>query len=289
MLETIVCRYTDFAAPWYRAQELNLLIRRIFAGHSADKVDFVNRKFWEWCAISQALDERCMLRTDMRGLGFAVGQEPLTSHFAGRGCHILATDLQQEASVDEWITSSQHAASKEILFQPLLVNREIFDRRVTFQAADMRTLEGLTGGYDFIWSSCALEHLGSLRAGLDFIVRSSELLGPGGVAVHTTEYNVLSNDATIEKGGNVVYRQRDILALAGELRSKRFTLVSPNFDAGNHKFDLDFDRPPYMTSGKPHLKLEIDGHVCTSLMLIIEKGREYQSEAAKNDILALRR
>lgn len=247
------------------------MIRAIFANHSAASVDFVNRKFWEWCAIAQALDERCMLRTGMKGLGFAVGQEPLTSHFAGRGCEVLATDLDQHASDSGWIGSAQHAASKAILFQPLLVNREIFERRVTFQSADMRTLEGLRGGYDFIWSSCALEHLGTLQAGLDFIVRSADLLSPGGVAVHTTEFNVLSNDGTIEHGGNVIYRQRDILMLAEKMQISGLDLVSPIFDVGKHRFDAEIDRPPYMTPGVRHIKLEIDGHVCTSFMLIIEK------------------
>jgi hypothetical protein len=277
MLGSMVCRYADFAESWYKSQELNLMIRRIFAGHSAEKVDFVNRKFWEWCAIAQALDERCMLRTGMKGLGFAVGREPLTSHFAGRGCEILATDLDQQESDTEWVTSAQHAASKEILFQSLLVNRDVFDSRVTFQAADMRTLEGLAGAYDFIWSSCALEHLGTLEAGLDFIIHSSELLNSGGVAVHTTEFNVLSNDRTIERGGNVIYRQRDILELAEDMKTKGLHLISPNFDVGNHRFDLEFDRPPYMTSGVPHLKLEIDGHICTSFMLIAEKQRLHKS------------
>jgi 2-polyprenyl-3-methyl-5-hydroxy-6-metoxy-1,4-benzoquinol methylase len=273
MLRSIVCRYADFKESWYKNQELNLMIRRIFSGHSAESVDFVNRKFWEWCAIAQALDERCMLRTGMKGLGFAVGQEPLTSHFAGRGCEILATDLDEHASHQEWIESAQHAAAKGILFQPLLVSREIFDSRVTFQPADMRTLEGLPHGYDFIWSSCALEHLGTLEAGLEFIVRSAGLLNPGGIAVHTTEFNVQSNDRTIERGGNVIYRQRDILMLAKNLNLRGLNLVAPNFDVGNHRFDVDFDRPPYMTSGVPHLKLEIDGHVCTSMMLIVEKQR----------------
>jgi 2-polyprenyl-3-methyl-5-hydroxy-6-metoxy-1,4-benzoquinol methylase len=277
MLGSIVCRYADFAESWYKNQELNLMIRRIFAGHSAAKVDFVNRKFWEWCAIAQALDERCMLRTGIKGLGFAVGQEPLTSHFAGRGCEVLATDLDEHTSNKEWIASAQHAASKESLFQSLLVNREVFDNRVTFQPADMRSLEGLLGGYDFIWSSCALEHLGTLEAGLDFIVRSAELLSPGGVAVHTTEFNVLSNDSTIEHGENVIYRQRDILMLAENMKSRGLNLVTPNFDVGNDRFDVEFDRAPYMTSGVPHLKLEIDGHVCTSFMLIIEKQQPRES------------
>jgi 2-polyprenyl-3-methyl-5-hydroxy-6-metoxy-1,4-benzoquinol methylase len=271
MLGSIACQYADFSAAWYKDQELNLMIHRIYSGHSAEKVEFVNRKFWEWCAIAQALDERCMLRTGMHGLGFAVGQEPLTSHFAGRGCYILATDLEGHESDQNWVTTSQHAASKEVLYQPLLVNREIFDQRVTFQPADMRTLAGLSGGHDFVWSSCALEHLGTLEAGLEFVLNSSELLRPGGVAVHTTEFNVQSNDATIERGGNVIYRKRDLLSLRRRLRSRGFDLASLNFDSGNHRFDIEYDTVPYMESGKRHLKLQIEDHICTSFMLIIRK------------------
>ncbi len=58
--------------------------------------------------------------------------EPLSSFFAGRGCCILATDLHSEMSGESWIATDQHAASKEQLFQPLLVQRDIFDARVSF-------------------------------------------------------------------------------------------------------------------------------------------------------------
>jgi len=193
MLTSMVCRYADFRAPWYKEQELSLLIRRVMADHSAARFDFVNRKFWEWCAIAQALDERALLRAGKTGLGFAVGREPLAAHFAARGVRVLATDLAPEMSEPGWLATNQHAASKQALFQPLLVHPDVFDQRVTFQPADMRTLDGLQPGYDFLWSSCALEHLGTLRAGVDFIVRSARLLKPGGVAVHTTEFNVGSD------------------------------------------------------------------------------------------------
>ena len=43
------------------------------------------------------------------------------------------------------------------------------------------------GRFDLVWSSCALEHLGTPQAGLDFIMRTLDLLEPGGLAVHTTE------------------------------------------------------------------------------------------------------
>jgi hypothetical protein len=66
------------------------------------------------------------------------------------------------------------------------------------------------GAYDFLWSSCALEHLGSLDAGLDFVVNAMDLLKPGGTAIHTTEFNLSSDDETLTSGPCVIYRRRDI-------------------------------------------------------------------------------
>jgi hypothetical protein len=205
------------------------MTRWICAGHSSEQCNFINRRWWEWHAITQALDERCLLRTGVSGLGFAVGREPLAAHFAARGCKVLATDLAADMTDPGWIGSGQHAASKAALFQPLLVNPHVFERRVSSQAADMRTLSELEPGYDFLWSSCALEHLGSLAVGLRFIMDSMALLKPGGVAVHTTDFNVRSNGDTIEVGPRVIYRRRDILQLQAASALKGAALIEPCF------------------------------------------------------------
>jgi hypothetical protein len=85
---------------------------------------------------------------------------------------------------------------------------------------------------------------------LDFIVRSAHLLNPGGVATHATEFNILSDNATLEENWGVIYRRRDILDLGKTLESVGLRLVSPNFDVGDHQYDLEFDTPPY-TSVRP--------------------------------------
>jgi hypothetical protein len=270
-LSSVVCCYSDFSEHWYGAMEAALQIRKIYRDHPAAEVDFVHRKFWEWCVIAHALNERGVLKPEKHGLGFAVGMEPLPSFFAAKGCHILATDLDTAHSDEQWLKTKQHADCRDALYYSPLVSRTRFDRLVSFRFADMRSLSGLRGKFDFIWSSCALEHLGSLQAGLDFILASGALLKRRGVAVHTTEFNVKSDTCTIEEGANVIYRRRDILALAARLRKEGFHLATPCFDTGSHPFDLYIDRPPYMGHGKRHLKLELGGHICTSFLLIIER------------------
>lgn len=271
MLNSIACKYGDFSEAWYRDQEDKLKIREIFRGHSAAQVEFVNRKFWEWCAIAQALEERAKLGPGLRGLGFAVGTEPLTSHFASRGCDILATDLAAENSVSGWLETNQHAASKDALHYPPLIAKHAFDERVTFQPADMRMLEGISGEFDFLWSSCAFEHLGSLQHGIDFVLNSVRHLRAGGVAVHTTEMNVKSDTDTLTTGPSVVYRRRDFIEMENALKARGLHPAPLDFDTGKHPFDQVCDTEPFMQPGVRHLKLDIGGYVSTSFMLIIEK------------------
>ena len=136
----------------------------------------------------------------------------------------------------------------------------------------MNDIDHLDGGYDFLWSSCAFEHLGSLDLGLQFVENAMRLLKPGGIAVHTTEYNVGSDDDTVSVGPNCIYRKRDLEQLDRRLRRVGCGIERMDFDAGTHIYDLDYDTAPFFESGKVHLKLEVDGHVCTSFLLIAHKG-----------------
>ena len=231
----------------------------------------LHRKVWEWCFIAQALAERGMLGAGRRGLGFAVGQEPLPALFAARGCEILATDLgTEEAARHGWVETGQHAAAPQALNRRGLCPDARFREQVSFRFVDMRALPGDLGEFDFAWSSCALEHLGSLKAGLDFIKTSVALLKPGGVAVHTTEYNLSSNLFTRRRGDAVIYRRRDLEGLAAELRLQGYAL-DLGFDAGDGPADRAVDRPPY--THDPHLKLQLGRYVATSYGLIIEKPK----------------
>jgi len=80
-----------------------------------------HRKAWEWCSISQALEERGMLEPQRTGCGFAVGMEPLPSAFAARDVAILATDQAVTAEAEAWRTTAQHAASLDALYRSELI------------------------------------------------------------------------------------------------------------------------------------------------------------------------
>ncbi|MCX5800618.1 MAG: class I SAM-dependent methyltransferase [Candidatus Eisenbacteria bacterium] len=231
----------------------------------------MHRKAWEYCYIVQALHECGMLAPGRRGLGFAVGQEPLSAMFASLGCEIVASDLDMD-KVDKakWVETNQHAASLEVLNQRGICEADSFRRRVTFRFLDMRELPDGLGTFDFMWSSCSLEHLGTIAQGEKFILESLKYLKPGGVAVHTTEFNVRSNLLTLTRGPIVVFRRRDLERIAKRLGRLGYA-VDLDFSSGNLPYDKVIDRPPYKE--EIHLKLWLSFYVVTSFGLIIERPR----------------
>lgn len=266
LIKTMVCQKEHFDSSWFLRwnQEINP------DGGESWSPRKLRRKGWEWYAIAQALAEREMLRPGKRGLGFAVGTEPLSSLFAKYGVEVLATDLGNETETAKmWKTNNEHAATLEDLWKPNIISREDFLRHVRFENADMNYPEKITEKFDFIWSSCALEHLGGLQPGWDFVLKSSQLLNPGGIAVHTTEFNVSSNSHTLTTGDSVIYRRCDIEALDYYLRRHSMCLEVMDFSAGTSPADRQYDIPPYYQAGRHHVKLKLADHISTSLIFIV--------------------
>jgi hypothetical protein len=83
----------------------------------------------------------------------------------------------------------------------------LFSKLVDFRNVDMNNMPSDLVGYDFCWSSCAFEHLGSIELGMQFVEISLKCLKPGGLAVHTMEYNGQSNRNTLSEGGAVIFRK----------------------------------------------------------------------------------
>ena len=269
MLRSQLCSAESLRSPELRSWADRL--RPMWASGDEDGRDvMLHRKMWEWLFISEALRERGLLAPGRAGLGFGVGQEPLVALFAAEGCELVATDQPHEAAVASGWTASEveWAGGLDELNTHGLCPDEDFGRRVRFRPVDMTAIPADLRGFDFTWSSCALEHLGTLGAGADFVMTSMECLRPGGVAVHTTEYLVASNDETVEAGGTVFYRRRDIEALVERLRRAGHA-IDVDFTLGATPEDLHVDVAPYTDV---HLRTRLGGYETTSLALVITKG-----------------
>lgn len=261
LLKSCPCTRTQLEAPAFQEWVTKL----------HDPPGLLARKLWEWAYICQALAERGMLAPNRRGLGFAVGREPLVALFAAHGCDLLATDLAEDGRASSrWSGAHQHAAGLEALNERGICPPEEFAKRVQFRTVDMNRIPGDLRDFDFVWSSCAFEHLGSIRRGKRFIRRMTRCLRPGGVAVHTTEFNVLSNRRTLDHHQDVLFRRRDVEEMARWLNG-RGHCVELDFTLGETSEDWQIDRPPY--GRMPHLKLQIGEYVSTSYGLIVEIGR----------------
>lgn len=228
-----------------------------------------HRKLWEWIFIAQALEERDMLQPGRRGLGFGVGREPLAALFASAGCAIVATDLDTErARRSGWVDTGQHAEALEHLNEAGLCDPRAFAERVSFQVVDMNRIPDDLTGFDFAWSSCSFEHLGSIRRGQSFILNQLACLQPGGVAVHTTEYNLSSNRRTLDHDQTVLFRRCDIERLVEQLCRDNHA-IELDLDVGRTPADRHVDAPPYSDT---HLRVRLHRYAATSLGLVIEKN-----------------
>lgn len=255
-----LCKAKDYQADWYKH----------WCNQLGEKPNF-HRKQWEFVFIMQALWERGCIAPGKNGLVFAVGTEPLPAMFASFGCNIMATDILPEKGIEMgWDNANQLCFGIESLNKRQLCDEEDFDKLVQYRPVDMNDIPDDLAGFDFNWSSCSFEHLGTLDKGFLFLKNQLKTLKPGGWAVHTTEYNISSNDETQENNSTVIYRQRDIEYIINELRNEGHFVEELDLSLGGLPEDFMVDTEPHLQ--KVHLKLQVDKYVVTSIGLIIQKN-----------------
>jgi hypothetical protein len=88
--------------------------------------------------------------------------------------------------------------------------------------------------------------------------------------VHTTEFNLSSNQGTVFSGPTVIYRRADIEQLVSRLTAEGHYVEPLNLDLGNHPLAHHVDERPY--SSDRHVRLALYGYAVTSIGLIIRKA-----------------
>jgi len=129
----------------------------------------MHRKQSEIAYAMQALWERHCIKEGSRGLGFAVGTEPWPSVFANYGCKITATYIHpDEGTILGWTNGDQLCFGLDSLNTKKLCDEDLFRKSVVYRAVDMNKIPGDLVDFDFNWSSCSFEHLGSIEKGMRF-------------------------------------------------------------------------------------------------------------------------
>jgi 2-polyprenyl-3-methyl-5-hydroxy-6-metoxy-1,4-benzoquinol methylase len=259
-----LCTQSDLEADWalYWSDELKLTPK-------------YHRKLWEFVYIAQALWAEDKLRPGAQGLGFGCGSEPLPSLFAKYSASVLATDLSAaDPASAEWMKSNQHSQAVEALRSRAICPDDSLLANIDFRPQDMRNIDAdLFGKFDFCWSACALEHLGSINDGLDFIRNSLKTLKPGGVAVHTTEFTFDEAPAH-ETWPTVLYKKAHLEEFFDRLTREGFQVAEVDLSPGTGLLDRFADLQLKELTVKPlsselHLRTVYDGYVCTSVGMVV--------------------
>lgn len=252
-----ICKQVHWEAPEFR-----------YACDEILEIPRFHRKQWEYVFILNNLKIHNKLREGCRGLGFGCGTEPLGQVFTKYCAEVVLTDAPDAGN---WSQGNQYSSKLENCFKYTeITSREHFYKYATHRAVDMCAIPDdlLRSDFDFIWSSCALEHLGSLEAGVQFVKNAMLCLKPGGLAVHTTEYNLTSDTDTIKSGGYVLYRKQDIEKLVDEIKAMGHAVAPLDLERGNLPLDMQADAT---ASGTKHVTVSNGKHEFTSIGLVIIK------------------
>lgn len=215
----------------------------------------LDRKIWEYCFIVNAIETYAKTGPGARGLAFGCGMEFITSVFAAGGSEILATDYVEQSH--NW-----QAQGLDDLYSSAHIDRASFDARVKFQHLDMNQIDPLLTGFDFLWSTGSLEHIGGYDKGLAFVENAMNCLKPGGIAVHTTEFTLTSEQVGHDTPNLSFYCRRDIEQLAARLINSGHMIIL-NFERGHTVADTHVDTPPF-NYGRT-LCAHFSSHVVTSI------------------------
>ena len=257
-----LCTQEDFDSDWYPYWSNKMLMKPIY-----------HRKPWEFSYIMQVAFEHGVLAEGSKALGFGCGEEPIPSLLCSMNIQVVATDCPPEIVHNGWLSTGQHSTDLLAICKEGICPKEKFLEYCQLKFVDMNNIpqEILNGSFNFVWSACSLEHLGTIQKGLEFICNSVKALSIGGIAVHTTEFS-LSDDFV--DNCNIVTFQPQHLENLHKMLGESYEMHSINYSEGTSILDNLIDVPPYSSCEDEyplHLKLALFGIPCTSVGIIIKR------------------
>lgn len=172
LLKSHSSRHRDFDSKWYKYWANALKQDSKHLGN----FDLYANKFWQNAIMAQLLNNRNMLVPGNSAIGFGVGKERLLALFAQLGVIVEATDQDFTKENAKLWDNDQLAEGLFSLNNDGICDEAIFNQNVNFSPVNMERIpKRYYSNYNFLWSNCALGHLGSIDKGLNFITNSLEV------------------------------------------------------------------------------------------------------------------
>lgn len=235
-----------------------------------------HRKQWEFAKIFQALQKHGLLQEDKIGLSVGGGNERILYSIANHVKKLIVTDLYSTETM--WDCAKTDDPDTFIKMNKPF---EVDDSRITAIPMDMRKLYFGDNTFDFCYSSCAIEHIGTFD---DFVQHFNEVnrcLKEGGYYIFTTEFHF--GEETIESPNNYIFSPEYLEKI---IAASSLSLVEqPDFNLTNHTINFPYpsnlknlfyhgnSKSSSILAGEfPHLILLRGKFPFTSILLIGQKN-----------------
>jgi len=233
-----------------------------------------HRKQWEFVQIFRTLEALGYLNPRSRGLSMGGGEERLLYAVARRAGHLTVTDLYESGSL--WDGARTDTPDRSLkAAAPFAIDPS----RLTARRMDMRALEFDDASFDFCYSSCAIEHIGTDDDFLEHLREVRRVLKDDGVYVLTTEFHYGADVIPVPR--NYYFSSEFLHEL---VRTASFATLGVDGAVSPHAFnrplpeslsDLCADPADGITGrllkSVPHVQLLIGGLPFSSLSLALAK------------------
>lgn len=227
----------------------------------ADTKLAMHRKAYEFTQTAWGLTRLGALNETATVLSVGAGHESLAYWLANRTLLVIATDLYP----GDWEASAGSEGDARVLrhpeeFAPFPYRRD----RLRFLQMDGRKLAFRDEAFTIAYSLSSIEHFGGFAGARQAVEEMARVLAPGGVLALATEWRVAGPSGQAEG----IFEPDEVRALI-DLPS--LALVEPIDDRVWQRYEgrpVDLRLNRYET---PHMLLDIDGTVFTSVMVFLRK------------------
>lgn len=227
----------------------------------ADKKLAMHRKAYEFTQTAWGLDRLGALTETARVLSVGAGHESLAYWFANRVRQVIATDLYP----GDWEASAGSEGDARVITHPEEYAPFQYRRgHLRFLQMDGRKLAFRDGVFTVAYSLSSIEHFGGFAGARDAVEEMARVLAPGGILALATEWRVSGPPGPAEG----IFEPDEVRRLI-EMPSLR--LIEPIDDRVWRRYE---GRPVNLRLNRfetPHMLLEIDGTVFTSVMMFLRK------------------